>query len=288
MPLDLITQNQCSLCTTAIAAGATTPRPKTLCRHMVDPEGRLLYQLTTMKKWSFEQAGETMDAYCEFLTLKISEEDYKPKMLSPTDVIDQVWHAHILDTEAYQSFNERFVVDENTIHHDPLMAVDQETRHERCINTIKAYEQYFGKPFPKDCKAWMYDDLTAFTVEYPMSNGGGKWVRTTKENVMVRKTALVSDVCRQLGILEWQQLKALLPNTNEQRDVTSTSVSEFVSTKKIAILHPSEVMGTTSRSLGTISIRDGRYDVSSFRVDFERIKFRHIAEVYAQRGKVFS
>jgi hypothetical protein len=174
MPMGLITQNQCSLCTTAIAAGATAPHPKTLCRHMVDPEGRIMYQLTTMKKWSFEQAREAIDAYCEFLTLKISEEDYKPKMLSPTDVIDQVWHAHILDTEAYQSFNERFVVDGNTIHHNPLMSHDQETRKERCTNTIKAYEKYFGKPFPKDCKAWMYDDLSATLIVGNTSSPVGK------------------------------------------------------------------------------------------------------------------
>jgi len=122
----------------------------------------------------YEQAREAIDAYCEFLTLKIANADYTSTMLSTTDVMDQVWHAHILDTAAYQSFNERFVLDGNTIHHDPLMAHDQEARKERCTNTIKAYEKYFGKPFPKDCKAWMYDDLSATLIVGNTSSPVGK------------------------------------------------------------------------------------------------------------------
>jgi hypothetical protein len=118
--------------------------------------------------------------------IKLANADYTSTMLSPTDVMDQVWHAHILDTAAYQSFNERFVVNGNTVHHDPLMALDPETRHEQCIQTIQAYEDFFRKPFPKDHNAWMNHDLTAFTVEYPMSDGGhSPWARITKDKVMV-------------------------------------------------------------------------------------------------------
>jgi hypothetical protein len=233
----------------------------------------------------YEQAREAIDAYCEFLTLKIANADYTSTMLSTTDVMDQVWHAHILDTAAYQSFNERFVLDGNTVHHDPLMALDPDARHEQCIQTIQAYEDFYRKPFPKDHNAWMCHDLTAFTVEYPMSDGGHSlWARITEDKVMVRKTALVSDVCRQLMGLsaEFHKLQVLIPDTNEQRDAISVSVSEFLSTKKIVIVHPSDVTNTTSKSLGTISIRAARDDITYFKVDFERVTFNQIAMVYAE------
>jgi hypothetical protein len=251
---------------------------------MVDPDGRLLYQLTAMKKWSYEQAREAIDAYCEFLTLKIANADYTSTMLSTTDIMDQVWHAHILDTAAYQSFNERFVVDGNTVHHDPLMALDPDARHERCTNTMKAYEDFYRKPFPEDHNAWMNHDLTAFTVEYPMSdNGHSPWARITKGKVMVRKTALVSDVCRQLGLSKFHELQVLIPDTNEQRDVTTVSVSEFLSTKKIVIVHPMDVTNTTSKSLGTISINDYAIgDITYFKVDFATVTFHQIAIVYVE------
>jgi hypothetical protein len=149
--------------------------------------------------------------------------------------------------------------------------------------TIKVYEEHYGIPFPKDSKAWMYHGLTAFTMMYPMSDGGhSPWARITKDKVMVRKTALVSDVCRHLGLSKFHKLQVLIPDTNEQRDVTTVSVSEFFSVKKFVIVHPSDVTNTISKSLGTISIRAARDDVTYFTVDFATVTFNQIAMVYAE------
>jgi len=170
--MDHIARKQCLLCGPIDQTTAAPSCPTTLCCHMVDPEGRLFYQLTAMKKWTFDRARDAIQAYSEFLTLKIVKEDYDATQLSPTDMIDQVWHAHVLDTKAYQSFNTNYLVGGNCVHHDPLNAMDQTARQERCKNTIKAYESYFQRSFPDKSDFWLYDFYVGkvlLTVEYPVS-----------------------------------------------------------------------------------------------------------------------
>ena len=90
-----------------------------LCCHMVDSDSRLFYQLTAIHKWGYERAREAINAYCEFLSLKMFKIDDEPEeILSPTDVIDVVWHAHILDTKAYQTFNTKYLGDQRSAYGD--------------------------------------------------------------------------------------------------------------------------------------------------------------------------
>jgi len=130
-----------------------------ICSHKIDPENRLFYQLTTMKRWDHKQTCDAINAYSEFMTLKIVNKDYDGTELSPTKVVDEVWHSHVMDTKAYQSFNSRYVKDGNFIHHDPLKALDVKGREARCKNTITQYRSYFGRSIPKDSHAWLYEGL---------------------------------------------------------------------------------------------------------------------------------
>jgi len=63
--------------------------------------------------------------YAKFLALKKTEEDYDATLLSPSPLVDAVWHAHILDTRSYRNANELlhgdYFFDDNFyfIHHDP-------------------------------------------------------------------------------------------------------------------------------------------------------------------------
>jgi hypothetical protein len=61
------------------------------CRHLVDPENHLFYKLTVVEqKWDHSKAMQALDAYADFLTLKVLEQDYNATLLLPTDIIDQV------------------------------------------------------------------------------------------------------------------------------------------------------------------------------------------------------
>ena len=52
------------------------------------------------KGWSLEYQSEVEDLYRRFLALNIT---YRDQKICPTGPIDDFWHAHILDTRAYES-----------------------------------------------------------------------------------------------------------------------------------------------------------------------------------------
>jgi hypothetical protein len=58
------------------------------CRHLVDPESRLYLLLTKAKNWNHFKAMEALDAYADFLTLKVLEEDYDGTLLMPTEGLE--------------------------------------------------------------------------------------------------------------------------------------------------------------------------------------------------------
>lgn len=48
--------------------------------------------------WTAETCGEVEDLYRKFLALNVR---YPGRRICPTGPVDEFWHAHILDTEAY-------------------------------------------------------------------------------------------------------------------------------------------------------------------------------------------
>ena len=71
---------------------------------------------------------ETIDEmYCEFMTLKIMNEDYDASkaQLSPGGIVDQFWHTHVLDTAGYASFFWD-INDGDIVHHDALKSLDSD------------------------------------------------------------------------------------------------------------------------------------------------------------------
>ena len=55
-------------------------------------------KLALKKEWSAELIDEAEQFYRQFLALKMV---YPKRTISPTVAIDEFWHAHILDTQAY-------------------------------------------------------------------------------------------------------------------------------------------------------------------------------------------
>ena len=58
--------------------------------------------------------------------------------LSPSWYIDQLWHSHILDTEAYAQLVEKWP---GRLQHDPLPPGGDEGQLERLRQTLRVYEQ---------------------------------------------------------------------------------------------------------------------------------------------------
>ncbi|KAJ3374521.1 hypothetical protein GGF31_007299 [Allomyces arbusculus] len=90
--------------------------------------------------------------YRRFLILKVMHRDEHAILLSPSPVVDTVWHAHMLDTRAYLAMNDQLPF---FVHHDPRGAYDEDAanRARRLDNTRACYRARWG-----DMPAAVLDD----------------------------------------------------------------------------------------------------------------------------------
>lgn len=97
--------------------------------------------------------------YRRFLALKVF---YPGLSLVPSKQVDEIWHAHILDTRAYREDCEK--VFGRFIDHYPYFGIygeeDYREQQNRFALTVELYERHFG-PYPKASTAcanrWQYD-----------------------------------------------------------------------------------------------------------------------------------
>lgn len=86
--------------------------------------------------------------YRRFLTLKIA---FPKAVLVPTKLMDKFWHAHILDTAAYQRDCMRLFG--KFLHHCPYFGVygndDKEFMDNAFAETHALYSEFFGEPSPE-------------------------------------------------------------------------------------------------------------------------------------------
>ena len=108
-------------------------------------------------KWKLSQSSEAKmtqkecefaeQEYKRFLTLK---KLYPKRSLVPNKIIDDFWHAHILDTAAYQKDCEK--VFGYFLHHFPYFGIygeeDKQNLEKSFEETKKLYEKHFGA-YPK-------------------------------------------------------------------------------------------------------------------------------------------
>lgn len=92
----------------------------------------------TEQEWDFAE-----QEYRRFLTLKVL---YPNVALVPSKMIDEVWHAHILDTRAYREDCEK--VFGRFIDHYPYFGIygedDYQMLQAAFAETIELYERHFG------------------------------------------------------------------------------------------------------------------------------------------------
>ena len=65
------------------------------------PGDTLSARLRREHGWSEEFTDAALEGYRQFMKLKILQEDWDADKLSPSLIIDRVWHSHILDTKSY-------------------------------------------------------------------------------------------------------------------------------------------------------------------------------------------
>ena len=118
-----------------------------------DVKQLLKARLVRLKNWSEEKATAGVNAYEQFLKLKVALKDYKATKLSPTPLIDEVWHLHVLDTQKYANDCVDFCG--AVIHHDVDGDIDVIKREIRRNATKVAYEMQYGKE--PEGELWSFD-----------------------------------------------------------------------------------------------------------------------------------
>eukprot|EP01103_Thecamoeba_quadrilineata_P005159 TRINITY_DN14995_c0_g1_i1.p1 TRINITY_DN14995_c0_g1~~TRINITY_DN14995_c0_g1_i1.p1 ORF type:complete len:291 (+),score=52.87 TRINITY_DN14995_c0_g1_i1:59-931(+) len=82
--------------------------------------------------------------YIRFLVIKIYTKDELGEMTSPSPMIEQVWHQHILDTQSY----EKFQAVNGKVHYKPDRVFEGEPKDDRIKLTHEIYCKLFGATPP--------------------------------------------------------------------------------------------------------------------------------------------
>ena len=119
--------------------------------------GQLASRLERKLGISAAEARKRVTAYKQFLALKAATLDIDATKLSPPELVDSVWHEHVLDTKHYapaclSAFG-------HPIHHDPNGDADVQLRYRRREATLVALEKVYGDDYD--------EEIWAFPAEAP-------------------------------------------------------------------------------------------------------------------------
>ena len=100
-------------------------------------------KLSEEKKWTEETLGQVESLYRKFLALNIL---YPGRKICPTGPVDDFWHAHILDTHAYEA--DCKVLFGGILHHFPYFGMrgpeDKAALGAAFADTTKLFVLHFG------------------------------------------------------------------------------------------------------------------------------------------------
>jgi hypothetical protein len=105
--------------------------------------GMLKRKLVEEHGWTAEFCDEVESLYRQFLALNVR---YPDRKVCPTGPIDEFWHAHILDTQAYARDCE--TVFGYFLHHFPYFGMrgpdDQAALDKAFAESVELFELHFG------------------------------------------------------------------------------------------------------------------------------------------------
>lgn len=115
--------------------------------------------------------AELLEEYKKFLAIKVIAKDATaPIHLSPSALIDQVWHQHLLHTAQYRAACSALGV---FIDHDPEGALSSDSvRKNRLLLATTHYSIIFNQPAP--VKFWGLEYEPDMDAETNMKEGGGQ------------------------------------------------------------------------------------------------------------------
>ena len=87
-----------------------------------------------------EKGSKIFTEYVRFLSLKILEQDYEGRILSPSPLVDTCWHTHILHTRSYLEFC-HFA---GQVYHHRPEGEFEDARWTRYKTTIARYKHHFS------------------------------------------------------------------------------------------------------------------------------------------------
>ena len=138
--------------------------------------------------WTERYAYRAIAEYKKFAFLTVVANH----QIVPSDAVDSVWHAHLLQTQSYWSIFCPQILGKQ-LHHHPARGGKEERAefHKLYLQTIASYQQYFGKP-PIDI--WSYPEIR-FNKELKMQR------ISTVDNWIFPKNRLVKNIKRLALIL---------------------------------------------------------------------------------------
>lgn len=97
--------------------------------------------------WDSDATEKAIQEYRRFIYLAA----INPSVTTPSDVVDQVWHLHMVYTKSYWDDLCRDVVG-RVLHHDPAAADGSQREHyrEAYADTLALYRQEFGEDAPRE------------------------------------------------------------------------------------------------------------------------------------------
>ena len=104
---------------------------------------KLKRHLREKRGWSTKHANDVEALYRRFLALKMV---YRGRLICPTDEIAAFWHAHILDTRAYE--RDCCALFGQYVHHYPYLGMDgrgHRAAYEKALGESRAlFVEHFG------------------------------------------------------------------------------------------------------------------------------------------------
>ena len=139
------------MATTSAAPQSPSPYPFELDASMITM-ARYLYQLLLVVDFSRIQAkvhatDDGVDDYKKYLAMSamVKNVGFQAILFSPSDDMDAVWHAHILDTRAYRECCELLLGPNGSIDHDPYGSEDPHVRKARRSFAMISFHSIFGE-----------------------------------------------------------------------------------------------------------------------------------------------
>lgn len=131
---------------------------------------RLGHILMRDHRWTLAYATRAIAEYRRFIYLSRMSDTH----VTPSEVVDQVWHAHMSDTEDYLAFST--AVAGTLIHHEPCEGPEAMPRYARqFMDTGSLYRAEFGTTPPAD----IWDFRTAPEIAGDQKQGRrARWIGT--------------------------------------------------------------------------------------------------------------